>query len=88
MMLEWSYHWRSNYPFVSLSLHEWMYNNPRYTSEYYHNYFFKSGTHVQKEVSHIFLHHIQWQMDILIIRHDFQTLMDVIIINLICINMV
>jgi hypothetical protein len=31
----------------------------------------KSGTHVQREVSHLFLHHTQWWMDILITRSDF-----------------
>ncbi len=40
-------------------------------------------------MSHLFPHHTQWQMDILIIiRNGFQTLMDAIIVNLICIDMV
>jgi hypothetical protein len=48
----------------------------------------ESGEHIHKEVSHIFRCHTQQQMDILIMKKDFQTLMDVIIIDLICINMV
>jgi hypothetical protein len=38
----------------------------------------ESETHVQREVSHIFLCHTQWRMDILITRDNFQTFMDVI----------
>ncbi len=37
----WSYHWQSRYPFASVSLQEWMYNNPWYISRYYHNYYFR-----------------------------------------------
>jgi len=47
-----------------------------------------SGAHVQREVSHLFLHHTQWWMDILITRGDFQTLMDVVIADSIHTNMV
>jgi hypothetical protein len=38
----------------------------------------ESGTHVQRGVSHLFLHHTQ-QVDNLITRNDFWTLMDIII---------
>jgi len=31
----------------------------------------KNGTHVQREVSHLFLHHTWWQVDILIIKNGF-----------------
>jgi hypothetical protein len=48
----------------------------------------KSGAHVQKEVSHLFLHHIQQQVDILITKDGFWTLMVVIIANPTYINMV
>jgi hypothetical protein len=47
----------------------------------------ESGAHVQREVSHLFLHHSRRQVDILIIRDNFQTLMDVVIIDLILTNM-
>ncbi len=47
-----------------------------------------NGAHVQKEVSHLFPHHTWQQVDILIFRNDFQTLMDVIIANQIHIDMV
>jgi hypothetical protein len=40
-MLVWSYHWQSSYPFILVSLCEWMYNNPWHTSGYYYNYCFK-----------------------------------------------
>jgi len=48
----------------------------------------ENGAHVQKEVSHLFPHHIQQQVDILITRYGFWTLMDVIIVDPTCINMV
>jgi hypothetical protein len=34
----------------------------------------ENGAHVQREVSHLFLHHTQRQMDIVIIKNNFQTL--------------
>jgi len=40
MMSMWSYHWRSRYPFVSMPLWEWTYNNPQYISGYYRSYCF------------------------------------------------
>jgi len=40
IMLMWSYHWRSKYPFTLVSLHEWTYSSPWYISEYYCNYCF------------------------------------------------
>jgi hypothetical protein len=39
-MLMWSYHWQSKYPFVSVPLQEWAYNNPLHTLEYYCSYCF------------------------------------------------
>jgi hypothetical protein len=48
----------------------------------------ESGTHVQREVSHLFPHHTQKQINILINRDNFRTLMDVVIINSTCTNMV
>jgi hypothetical protein len=38
-MLVWLYYWQSRYPFVSMPLQEWMYNNPRYTLGYCCNYY-------------------------------------------------
>jgi hypothetical protein len=40
----------------------------------------ESGTHVQN-VSHLFPHHTQKQVDIVITKDDFQTLVDIIIVN-------
>jgi len=48
----------------------------------------RNGAHVQKEVSHLFLHHTWQQVDILIFINDFQTLMDIIIANPIHTDMV
>jgi len=48
----------------------------------------ENGAHVQKGVSHLFPHHIQWQLDILITKDGFWTLMDVIIAEPTCIDMV
>jgi len=47
----------------------------------------ESGTHVQREVSHLFFRYTQWWMDILITKDGFWTLMDVIIANSIRTNM-
>ncbi len=41
MVLVWSYHWQSRYPFASVPLWEWVYTNPQYTLKYYCNYCFK-----------------------------------------------
>jgi len=41
MVLVWSYHWWSRYPFVSMPLQKWTYNNLRYNSKYCRNYYFK-----------------------------------------------
>jgi hypothetical protein len=38
--------------------------------------------HNQREVSHIFPHHIRWWMNILITRDDIHILMDIIIVDL------
>jgi hypothetical protein len=48
----------------------------------------ENGTHVHKEVSHLFSCHIQQQVDILIIRNGFRTLLDVIIVDMTHLNMV
>jgi hypothetical protein len=40
MVLVWSYHWEFRYSFILTPLWEWAYNNPRYTSKYYHSYCF------------------------------------------------
>jgi hypothetical protein len=42
----------------------------------------KSGVHVQKEVSHLFPQHARKLMDIFIIKNSFQTLVDIIIVDL------
>jgi hypothetical protein len=47
-----------------------------------------NGAHVQKEVSYIFPHHIQWWVNICINRDNFQTLVDVVITNPTCPHMV
>ncbi len=41
----------------------------------------ENGAHIQKEVSHVFLHQTQWQINILITKDSFWTLMDIIIAN-------
>ncbi len=48
----------------------------------------ESGAHVQWEVSHLFLYHTRQRVDILIIINDFRTLMDIVIANSTCTNMV
>jgi hypothetical protein len=41
----------------------------------------ESGTHIYKEITHLFPCHIRKQMDIVITRDGFQTLSNVIIID-------
>jgi hypothetical protein len=48
----------------------------------------ENGTHVQREVYHLFLHHTERGMDLFIIEDNFWTLMDIIITYSIHINMV
>jgi hypothetical protein len=40
MVLVWSYHWWSRYPFALVPLREWRYNSPWHTLKYCHNYYF------------------------------------------------
>jgi hypothetical protein len=68
-------------------LWEWTYNSHATFQKTIVTTTLESGTHVQKEVSHLFPHHTQ-QADILITRNDFGTLLDAIIIDLICLDMV
>jgi hypothetical protein len=48
----------------------------------------KNGAHVQREVSHLFPHHTQHQMDILITKDSLWTLINVVIIDPTHTNMV
>jgi hypothetical protein len=40
IMLMWSYHWQSRYPFVFVPLWEWTYNSPWHILKYYCSYYF------------------------------------------------
>jgi len=48
----------------------------------------ESGTHVERKVSHIFPYYIQLQIDILITRDGFQTLVGAVIVDLTHLDMV
>ncbi len=48
----------------------------------------ESGIHVQRNISHLFPHHTQRRVDIVIIRKNFYTLADVVIIDPTCTNLV
>jgi len=48
----------------------------------------QSRAHVEREVSHLFLYHILRQVDIIITKDGFYILMDIVIVELICIYMV
>ncbi len=41
----------------------------------------ESGTHLQKKISHLFPHHSQKQVDVVITKDNFQTLVDIVIVN-------
>jgi hypothetical protein len=47
----------------------------------------ENGIHVQKEVSHLFPYYTQRQVDIVIIKDDFQTPVNSIIVDLTCTNL-
>jgi hypothetical protein len=48
----------------------------------------ESGTHIQRQVSHLFPHHTQRRVDIVIIRNNFCTLADIVIVDMTCTNLV
>ncbi len=87
MVSMWSYHWWSKYPFASVSLWEWMYNNPWHSSKYCRNYYFREWSTCLEGCFPHFPRHIWQWIDILITKDGFQTLMDVDIFYLIRTNM-
>ncbi len=48
----------------------------------------ESGAHLQWKVSHLLLHHTQWQIDRLITRNNIWTLVNIVISNPTCLDMV
>jgi hypothetical protein len=76
----WSYHWQPKYPFASVPLREWTYNNPQCILEYYCNCCFEEWS-TCSIVSHLLPCHTQQRMDILITKDDFWTLMNIIIVD-------
>jgi hypothetical protein len=48
----------------------------------------ESGVHVHRKVSHLFPHHTWRWVDIVIAKDNFQTLANVVIVDLICIDLV
>ncbi len=73
MVLMWSYHWWSRYPFASVPWHEWMYSSPQCTSRYCHSYCFGEWSTCSKGGLPPFPCHTWWWMDILITKDDFRT---------------
>jgi hypothetical protein len=66
---------------------KWTHNNPRYFSKYHHNYCCgKWNTSIEKGFPPFPPPHLG-QVDILIIRDDFQTLVDIVILDPIRMNM-
>jgi hypothetical protein len=62
--------------------------NPWYASKYYCNYRVGKWSSHTKEVSHLFSCHTQKQIDIVIIRNNFWTLANVVIVDPIHTNLV
>jgi len=58
MVLVWSYHWRSKYPFASVPLWEWVYNNPQHSSGYCRNYYFRGWRTCLEGCFPSFIYHI------------------------------
>ncbi len=48
----------------------------------------ENGAHIQKEISNLFLHHTQKQMDIVVTKNNFWILVDIVVINPTCIDLV
>jgi hypothetical protein len=48
----------------------------------------KNGTHIQRKVFHLFPYHTQKRMDSVPIRGDFQSLANIVIIDLTCTDLV
>jgi hypothetical protein len=88
-MSMWSYHWQSRYPFAfSAPLGMNMQQPTTHFDIWLQNIVLENKTHVQRELSHLFPCHIWWQVDILITKDNFRILMDIIITNPTCIDMV
>jgi hypothetical protein len=88
MVLVWSYHWWSRYPFILMPCgsectidHDTLWDIAIVIV-------LKSGTHVQREVSHFLPCHIRRQVDNLITKNDFRTLMDNVIVDITHIDIV
>ncbi len=59
IVLVWSYHWWSSYPFSLVPLWEWTYNSPPYISGYYRSYYFeKWSTYSEGRLSPFPLPHL------------------------------
>jgi len=82
-VLVWSYHWWSGYPYTSMPMWEWTYYRPQYTSRYYCNYCLGQwNTSFQGGLppfpsSHLTMNGYPYH------KNNFQTLMHVVIIDLI-----
>ncbi len=87
-VLMWSHHWWSRYPFTSMPLQKWMYNNPQHILRYCCNYCFGEWSTCSEGGLPPCPHHTWQQMDTLITKDCFQTLMDIVIVDLTCTNMV
>ncbi len=86
MLLVWTSHWWFRCALALVPMWEWMFYNSRYFSWYYCNYCFEKWN--SKKGSHLFLGHTWWQVDILIMKNNFWTLTNLVIVDpthLVCI---
>jgi len=83
----WISHWWFRYALALVPMWECTFYNSRYFSWYCCNYCFEKWNS-KKKISHLFLCHTWWQVDILITKNNFWTLTNLVIVDpthLVCI---
>ncbi len=86
----WTYHRWFGYPLVAMHVQKWTHYNPWHFSIHLHNYWFakwNANTHTQRGLQ-LFLCPTQQQINIFLTSDDFWTLMNIVIVNPTCPDMI
>jgi len=81
MVLVWLDHWWFGYSFVMLFVWEWMHCKARYVSRYNCSYCVEKWSSRTKRGFSLYLRHTETWVDIVIIRDDFWTVVDIVIVD-------